>query len=193
MNKLPKEKRDQLVLVIIFTVMLIVLIYLGLIRPQYATIARIQNDIKAAQGKLLDIESAIKKSDQTTTALFDISDTLSHAEEDMVTGDPFTWTFDTIRHFKTPYKVEIPNIGQPTTGDVDLLANFPYKQLKFTISGTAYYHDLGDFIAHFENTYPHIRVVNMTLDPVGGMGDDGEKLSFKMDIIALIKPNTSGR
>ena len=187
MNKLPKEKRDQLILVAISTMALLALIYLGLIRPQYGTISGIQKSIKKAQDNLLDIESTIKKSSATTTALFDIGDTLSHAEEDMASGDTYAWTFDTIRHFKTSYKVGDPTIGQPVTGDVDLLANFPYKQLKFNISGTAYYHDLGDFIAHFENNFPHIRVVNITLDPIGGNGDDAEKLSFRMDIVALIK------
>jgi Tfp pilus assembly protein PilO len=193
MNKLPKEKRDQLVLVILVTVTLLVAIYFGLIRPQYANIARIQNDIKTARQKLLDIESIITKSDATTTQLFDVGDTLSQAEEDLASGDTVSWTFDTIRHFKTSYKVGDPTIGQPTVGNVDLLANFPYQQLKFTISGTAFYHDLGDFIAHFENNFPHIRVVNLTIDPSGGTGDDAEKLSFRMDIIALIKPNGPGR
>jgi hypothetical protein len=193
MNKLPKEKRDQLILVIICTIVALAVIYFGLIRPQYATISRIQNDIKTAQDKQINIEGAVKKSDATTTALFDISDTLSHAEADMVSGDPFAWSFDTIRHFKTPYKVEIPTVGSPATGDVDLLANFPYKQLKFSISGTAYYHDLGKFLSDFENNFPHIRVTNLTLDPVGGVGDDAEKLSFRMEVIALIKPNVASR
>lgn len=193
MSKLPKEKRDQLVLVIISTLAALTAIYFALIRPQYATIARIQNDTKTAQSKLLDIESTIKKADATTSALFDIGDTLSHAEEDMASGDTYAWTFDTIRHFKTSYKVGDPTVGQPVTGEVDLLANFPYKQLKFNISGTAYYHDLGDFIAHFENNFPHTRMVNLTIDPGGGSGDDAEKLSFRMDIIALIKPNAAPR
>jgi hypothetical protein len=189
MNKLPKEKRDRLILVMLGTVVLLALIYFGWIRSQYGNMSRIKNDTKAAQDKLLGIEAIIKKSDATAIELADISDTLSHAEDDMVSGDPFAWTYDTIRHFKTPYKVDIPTVGQPTIGDVDLLANFPYKQLKFNISGTAYYHDLGDFIAHFENTFPHIRVVNLGLEPTGATGDDSEKLSFRMDIIALIKPN----
>jgi len=189
MSKLPKEKRDQLILVVITTVTLLAGIYFGLVRPQYATIDRILNDTKTAQQKLLDIEATIKKSETTTTELFDISDTLSHAEEDMASGDTYAWTYDTIRNFKTPYKVEIPPPGQPATGDVDLLANFPYRQLKCSITGAAYYHDFGDFIAHFENNFPHIRIINITLDPAGGSGDDAEKLSFRMDIIALIKPN----
>ena len=193
MNKLPKEKRDRLILVMISTVMLMAVIYFGWIRSQYGNISSIKTDTATARQKLLDIEDIIKKSDTTTAELFDISETLSHAEDDMVSGDPYAWTYDTIRHFKTAYKVDVPTIGQPASGDVDLLASFPYKQLKFSISGTAYYHDLGKFISDFENNFPHIRVVTLSLDPVGGSGDDAEKLAFRMDIIALIKSNVAAK
>jgi len=191
MNKLPKEKRDRLILVMISTVTLIAVIYFGWIRSQDSNISRIKAETAAARDQLLDIENVIKKSDAMQSELFDITETLSHAEEDMASGDYFAWTYDTIRHFKTPYKVGEPTVGQPAVGDVDLLANFPYRQLKFSISGTAYYHDLGKFISDFENNFPHIRVVNLSLEPVGGTGEDGERLAFRMDIVALIKPNAA--
>ena len=101
-------------------------------------------------------------------------------------GDLYSWTYNTIRHFKTPYQVEIPEIGHPDVGSVDLFPSFPFKQVRFTITGTAYYHDLGKFIADFENTYPHIRVVNLQIQPADA-ADGAEKLSFRMDIIALVK------
>ena len=101
-------------------------------------------------------------------------------------GDLYSWTYNTIRLFKTPYQVDIPEIGHPDVGPVDLFPSFPFKQVKFTITGTAYYHDLGKFIADFENTYPHIRVVNLQIQPADA-ADGAEKLSFRMDIIALVK------
>src|SRR5476651_1818018 len=105
MNKLPKEKRDKLILVMISVVTLMAVIYFGWIRSQDSNISRIKAETATARDQLLDIESAIKKSDATQTELFDITETLSHAEDDMVPGDYFAWTYDTIRHFKTPYKV----------------------------------------------------------------------------------------
>jgi hypothetical protein len=82
--------------------------------------------------------------------------------------------------------VDIPDIGRPDVETMDLLPSFPFKQVKFTITGTSYYHDLGKFIADFENTFPHIRVVNLQLQPAQAAGGD-EKISFKMDVIALVK------
>jgi hypothetical protein len=120
--------------------------------------------------------------------LTEVTNALAHAEADLASGDLFSWTYDTMRHFKQPYKVEIPEIGHPTAGNVDLLPSFPYRQIQFTVNGTAYYHDLGKFITDFENIFPHARMVRLVVE---SGGDNTEKLSFRMEIIALMKPNPS--
>ena len=188
MNRLPKEKRDQLVLVGMGTLFLLILIVFSLIRPQYAAISAIKARTDDARKDLQSKEDTIKKADTVSTQLADLTYTLSQAEGDMVSGDPAQWIYNTIRNFKEHYKVDISVNSQLSMGEVDLLPHFPYKQLKVTVGGTAYYHDLGKFIADFENTFPHARITNLTLDPVGGTGDNSEKLTFRMDIIALANP-----
>jgi len=134
------------------------------------------------------MDDTIKRADAVSVQLADLTYTLAQNESDMVTGDPAQWIYNTIRNFKEHYKVDIAVNSQLSTGPVDLLPAFPYKQLKVTVGGTAYYHDLGKFIADFENTYPHVRITNLSLDPVGGTGDNSEKLTFRMDIIVLVNP-----
>ncbi len=115
------------------------------------------------------------------------------AEHDIAFGDPTAWFYETLRNFKEHYAVDISSYGQPSLGSVDLLSKFPYNQIKFSISGTAFYQDLGKFIADFENTFPHMRIVNLALDPASGDLGPGhgpvadDTLSFKMDIITLVK------
>jgi hypothetical protein len=188
MNKLPKEKRDQLVLVGMGTLFLLVLIGFGLIRPQYGTISAINAEIIAARNQLQSMEDTVKRADTVSAQLADLTYTLTQTEGDMVSGDPAQWIYNTIRNFKEHYKVDISVNSQLSMGEVDLLPHFPYKQLKVTVGGTAYYHDLGKFIADFENTFPHARIINLTLEPVGGAGESSEKLAFRMDIIALANP-----
>jgi hypothetical protein len=189
---MSKEKRNQLILVAVITIAVLVVIGFIFIRPQLQTLSKIKVDKKAAQSKLQQINDTIKHTDAAGVELAEVTDALSHAEDDMATGDNFLWTYDTIRRFKTSYQVDIPQIGQPETGDVDLLPNFPYQQVTFALNGTAYYHDLGKFIAAFENKFPHIRIVNLTVDPIpAGPDESTEKLSFKMDIVILKKPNSS--
>jgi hypothetical protein len=185
-----KEKRTQFIFVIFCTLVVLGLIGFLLIRPQYQTLSKIHETASDERDKLQKIKDTLKQAGDTTLQLSNVTSNLSRGEEDMASGDSYAWTYDTIRKFKASYRVDIPTIGQPSLGDVDILAQFPYKQIRVNINGIAYYHDLGRFIADFENTFPHIRIVNLDIEPVG-TGDPGnEKLSFRMDIVALVKPNS---
>jgi hypothetical protein len=186
--KMSKEKRTQLIIVVIVTGAILALIGFGLIQAQFRSLSQIAKDKDDADSRLEKIKNSIKNADAMTSELTGLTNALSHMEADMVSGDPYSWTYDTIRRFKQQYKVEIPDIGHPTIGNVDLLPSFPYKQIQFTINGTAYYHDLGKFIADFENNFPHSRMVRLVID---SGGDNTEKLSFRMEILALMKPNSS--
>jgi archaellum component FlaF (FlaF/FlaG flagellin family) len=188
MNKLPKKKRDHLIFVGMGTVLVLIGIGYGLIRPLYATIAAVNSQTSDARKTLQKMEDEIKTTDTISAQLVDLTETLNYAQSDMASGDPTSWIYDTIRNFKGKYKVDILVNGQLVPGEVDLLPKFPYRQLRVTVNGMAYYHDLGKFIADFENAYPHARIANLALEPAGGPGDNNEKLSFRMDIIALINP-----
>ena len=187
MNKLPKEKRDHLILVGMGTLALLTLIIYGLIRPQYAVIKQINKQTEAARNDLQSKKDILKLAGSVSNQLADLNDKLAQAEDDMASGDPAVWIYDTIRSFKEHYNVDISVNGQLSVGEVDLLPKFPYKQLRVSVAGTAFYHDLGKFIADFENAYPHARIVGLTLEPAGGAGDDSEKLAFRMDVITLVK------
>ena len=192
MNIFPKdkEKRTQLVLVILCTLVVFGLIGFALIRPQYKTLSKIYRSESDARAKLKQITDTIKRAGDTSIQLSNVTSNLVRAEGDMAFGDNYAWTYDTLRKFKATYRVDIPNIGQPSLGDVDILPRFPYKQIRLSVTGTAYYHDLGKFLADFENNFPHIRIVNLVIEPVNAAEAGNEKLTFKMDIIALVKPNS---
>ena len=191
MKRLSREKRNQLITVILVTLAVLGLIYFSLIRPQYDSLSKIANTRNAANKNLQSIKHAITNSEAIANEWNETAYALAHAEEDMASGDLYSWTYDTIRHFKQSYKVEIPEVGHPTIGELDLLPSFPYKQIQFTINGTVYYHDLGKFIADFENSFPHSRMVHLIVEPAPSPDSNSEKLSFRMEIIALVKPNPS--
>ena len=156
----------------------------GVIRPQYTRLADIRKETADTQAKWRENSRVIQESAANGAELADLSQELASNELDMATGDIYAWTLDTIRHFKAGYKLDVPDIGQPTVGAMDQFPTFPYQQLRFTIRGSGYYHDIGRFIADFENEYPHMRVENLDMSPVGG---DTEKLLFSAEVVALIK------
>lgn len=191
MKRLPPAKRNQLIAVIAGTLGLICLVYFLLISPQNDKNLALGNSIGAESNKLQQMKDTIKQMEATASTLAALTQQLSHAEEDIASGDSYAWTYDTIRKFKTNYHVDIPTdkIGQPAQSDCDLIGNFPYKQIRFSLAGTAFYHDLGKFVSDFENKFPHCRVLNLSADPAGAGPGGGEKLNFRMEIVALVKPS----
>jgi Tfp pilus assembly protein PilO len=190
MKRVSKEKRTQLVIVALLTGAVLALIYVGLIQRQYFSLAKIAAAKKTADAKFLSIKNTITNTATIAKELAESSDTLEKNGTDMASGDLYSWTYDTLRQFKQPYRVDIPEVGQPTIGKVELLPEFPYKQIRFSVGGAGYYHDLGKFIADFENHFPHARLINLVVEPLGGQ-ESSEKLSFKMEVIALVKSNPS--
>lgn len=194
MNKLSKEKRKQLVFVALGTLGVLAGIWLGLIRAQQRSLGTIALAREDAQRKLQRMETDVRNIGQLASDLADATNHLAALERGMASGDLYNWVIDAVREFrlKLPYKVEIPEFS-PIDGprDVSLFPSFPYKQASLTVRGSALFHDFGRFLADFENQFPHIRVQNLTLEPVAGaFGADKEKLAFRMDIVMLVKPGS---
>ena len=193
-KQLPKEKKNNLILVGLLTAIALGLVGFGLIRFQYDHLNQVLADTADAKKRLRTMNDSIRASDQIETEATELAKTLSVEEEGMAGGDKYTWVYETVRRFKVGHKgLSEPTFSQPSAEvDANLLPKFPYKQFTITIAGTGFYHDIGKFVADFENQFPHIRVCNLTLDPVSGLvGGEKEKLDFKMDIVVLVRPNPS--
>ena len=189
-KKLPKEKRSQLILVILVTVGVLVGLGFGLIRAQFDGLSELASKNTAAKVKLSQMRDAVQNAAKYEANVTEYRKKLTEMESDIATGDLYAWVINTMRRFKLPYKVEIPQFSPigPVV-DMNLLPDFPYKQATFTVAGSARFHDFGRFLSDFENEFPHVRVLNLTLDantPAGG--EDAETLNFKMEIVTLIKP-----
>jgi Tfp pilus assembly protein PilO len=192
-KKLPKEKRNALILVVIVTVAVLNGLGFGLVKYQFGKLAELRGKRDAAQQKLEKMRNAVKNADRVEADLADSKKVLDGLEEDMASGDLNAWVINSLRTFKAGYKVEMPQFSPlgPVT-DVQLIPGFPYKQATITVAGTAHFHDFGKFLADFENQHPHIRVLNLTLDgSPNAASDEMEKLNFKMEISTLVKPNAS--
>ena len=188
MKRLSPAKRNQLIAVVLATAALIGVVYFLLILPQNDENARLARSTSNERAELEKIKTSIKQRAATEAALGEISDQLLRAEQDVATGDVYVWTYETLRRFKST--VEIPSITQPILSDMDLIPGFPYKQLKVTLVGTAFYHDLGKFMADFENNFPHMRLVNLSVEPAGATAGPTEKLNFRVDVVALVRPTS---
>jgi Tfp pilus assembly protein PilO len=192
-KKLPKEKRNALILVVIVTVAVLNGLGFGLIRYQFGKLDEMRKKRDTADRKVEEMRNAVKNADHAETELAERRKILDGLEDDMASGDLNAWVINELRTFKAGYKVDMPQFSPlgPVT-DVPLIPGFPYKQATITVAGTAHFHDFGKFLADFENQHPHIRILNLTLDGTPfANSDEMEKLNFKMEISTLVKPNAS--
>lgn len=189
MNSLSKEKRNQLVLVVLLTGGVLAGLWFGLIRFQQARLDQLAQGKLVAAQKFDQVKQAIETADLVEAKLGEARQRLAKIESSMASGDLYSWTIDTLRKFKVGYKVEIPQFSQiDGPKEMNMLAGFPYKQANMTITGTASYTDLGKFVADFENQFPYMRVLNLSLEPVPSLaGADKERLAFRLEIAVLVK------
>jgi len=193
MKKLSKEKRDQLVVVGVATAVTLSGIWFGLIKFQEANLRTLANKKKTAEKKLAEFENLIRNRNTVEAELAKEAEKLAELEENMVApGDQYSWMVSTIQKFKSSYKIDIPQFSTVVAGDMNMIPLFPYKQVSMQINGTAHFHELGKFIADFENRFPQIRIQNLDISPISSPAPgDQEKLTFKMDIVALIRSGKS--
>jgi len=194
-KNLSKEKRNQLLLVFILSIAILAGLGFGLVRGQYRELASLAARNTDTAQKLRKMQDTLKNAGTIETQLAQTKSLLAEQEQDLASGDLYSWVITTLRQFKADYKIEMPQfspISQPS--EVNLLPHFPYKQAILTVAGTAHFHDLGRFIADFENRFPHIRLVNLSLDSglaTAAPSEDPELLSFRIDVVTLVKPNPS--
>ena len=193
MKNLSNEKRKQLVLVVLLTAGAMIGTAYGLIKPQYQKREKLVQARLAAERRLQQMRQSIEHADQVEAQLCETRKLLDKVEEGMASGDLYSWSINTIRQFKLPYKVEIPQFSQiDGPRETSMLAGFPYKQATITIGGSASFYDFGKFVSEFENQFPYSRLLNLTLEPITGVGSgDREKLSFKVQIATLVKPTST--
>lgn len=193
MKNLSKEKRNQLILVVLGTVGILAGIWLGLINSQQEALRALAASQQTARGKLQQVRQTIEVAEAIESHLQQGNAQLASIEAGMASGDLYSWAINTVRQFKLPYKVEIPQFSQiDGPKEVNMLPAFPYRQVNMTISGTALFYDFGKFVSDFENKFPYVRVLNLTLEPASSaVATERERLSFKMEVAALVKPAAS--
>jgi len=200
MKNLPKDKRDRLILIAIGALVIMVGVYYGVIRVQSQTLQRLavkhaDENRRVSEGQQLAATTGELQQKLTTT-----QSKLKEIESSMASGDMYSWIILTMNSFKENggYKVEIPQFSRDVPAEVGMIAKFPYRAAVFTLRGSAFYHDLGRFVADFENAYPYMRIQNIDLEPAvstfgnstaNSTAEDAEKLQFRLEVVTLVNPN----
>jgi hypothetical protein len=194
MTKLPKEKRDRILLVAVGTLMVAAVLYFGLIQGQRAMVKTKTAKLREAVDKSSQASQTIKKAALYRAELTVVTTTLDGLETGMAVGGmPWIYriipTFLETRH-RSLVLSDIPNT--PRYGDVGFIGGFPYTAVTYSVELTGQYQDFGVFLADFENQYPYLRIQSLEIgSPRKAVPGDEDRLGFRMDIMALVKPGAT--
>ena len=192
-KKLPRDKRNKLIAVVVGTLVALAGLYFGLIEHQKQNLVHLKEKKAAVEARHRQVLDAIKHAHQIETDLAAAKKALADSEADIASGDLYSWVINTLRDFKGKYKVNVPQFNPiGATTEVNLLPSFPYKQATLSVAGTAHFHDFGRFLADLENQFPHIRVLNLSLElNQSPVAEEQETVYFKLDVVTLVKTNPS--
>ena len=189
MNKISKEKKQQIVLILIGAIGVMGCLWCFAIQNQYTRLSTVQKRTLEMTDKVTKAESLLKKADTIEAELEEHMEALAKIEGGMASGDIYLWMINTINRFNIAKQVTFLDFQREIVGEVGVFPKFPYKAAVFPVKGTSHYHNLGRFLADFENSFPFVRVQNLELSPAPRTaGEDAESLNFKFEIVALIKP-----
>jgi len=189
MNKISKEKKQSIALILVAAIGVAASLWYFVIQNQYTRLSSVQKRTQELSDKVGNAETLLKKADAIEALIEENSTALEKIEESMASGDIYLWMINTINQFNVAKEVTFLDFQREIVGDVGVIPKFPYKAAIFPVKGTSHYHDLGRFLADFENRFPFVRVQNLELAPSAKTGsEDAENLNFKFEFVALIKP-----
>ncbi len=205
MNKLPKEKKERLILIAIATLGVVGMIYTFVIAAQKDTLSVLTVQATGLRDKVGKADRLARSADLLGERLAAVQKDLETRQSDMAPqGQYYYWFLKLLEQFRANEGLEtsfIVDITQPEFAEAGLLPKFPYKAAIFGVRAHGHYKELGRFFADLENAYPFLRVQNVKILPPtiaqisetqGALAQGPvERLNAEFKIVTLIKPGNS--
>lgn len=193
MTKLSRVQKERLVFIVMMTLLLSVILWQMVISSWKEVLdirSRLLSDWQQAQR---DGKSQTEVLARLQRDYEEAMDKIRREEVTIATGDPYRWLMKTLPNFYEADPVDLLNYEPPQTSDWPIYPKVPYRAVTFTVSGNAYYQDLGRLLMAMENTHPYLRVKRLDLEPKHSAepGDtEDEKLAFRLEFISMLKTNS---
>jgi Tfp pilus assembly protein PilO len=197
MIKFSKTQRDRLILIALVTGIVAVFVWND-VNTQRQALARKTVHLSEV---LQSIRSSARQSALTNKLQRDLQASIAairRAESNMPAGDIYRWVINRLVELPTANGVELATVEPPEIRETSIFPRLPYRTGMFLVTGSAYYHELGAFIAQAENTFPHLRVRHLELEAKNSSFSaadsqtepDDEKLLFRLELSFLIRTNS---
>ena len=196
MTKLSKQQRERLVLLFLVTSIAALFIW----RDVEGQRDLLEDKKRRLADTWQTIHIGSRQSALTNKLHRDLNaaaEVIRRAETNMAAGDVYRWLITRLVELPSANEVELANFEPPEVTETTVLPKVPYQSGLFHVSGSGYYHDIGEFIAEVENTFPHLRVKRLELEAKNSSlsadtaaEPDQEKLLFRLELSGLVRSNS---
>jgi len=198
MNKLPKDKRDKLLLICFAIVGIVSVLYFLVLSDMKDEQAVLGTKITSLKDKIDKSEMLMKKQSDFQAHSEQLRKALNDRQAQMPKpGEDHVWFLRIMEERRAKFNLDISEIRNPEPADPGVLPKFPFKGVAFNVTLIGAYTDFGRFLADFENSYPYMRVQIISVSPdlqqsagAGASAEDASKLRFNFRVISLVKTQT---
>jgi hypothetical protein len=184
-------KNQKVILVAVAAALVCFALWYFAVTAQNRRQEKVSIELADAERRLQDAERLARSADQVEASLEETRQQLLAIEEGMASGDLYTWSLSVFTRFASGYNLRPPYIQRPSTNEVRLLADFPYLATTIRLDTAGHFHEVGRFLADFENQFPFFMLQNLKLEQASGAQDKDERLRLEMEIVALVKPDSN--
>jgi hypothetical protein len=192
MTDLFQGKRNALLGLFGGTLLACVAIWYYVIQWEQRKVAELEETTLQIQKKIEVARRNGQLDDEMERELEEQEEKLLSYEMRMAHGDVYLWIINRLQAYRRSYGIEFSEFDPPQVGDLDIFPKVPYKAARFAVGGTATYFGFGEFLAEFENNFPHMRVRRLEMEPAATSNgtNDEARISFKLEFTMLVKTNS---
>lgn len=191
MNSWSPETRNRVIVLALGTMGVLALMWFLLIGTLQTRLGNQKEKVRLVQHQLANTRERIERAEKFDEEVARSSLVLSGFENQMAQGDQYRWVLGWLRGFEARHKITVSSPPPPQEMELDVPPKVPYKAVKYSISGTARYHDFGAFLADVENSSPFIRFNSLSLAATASGVENiasSDRLAFQLDFVTLLKP-----
>src|SRR5687768_2945187 len=121
MSKLPKDKRDKMILVGLVTVVASAGLWFSLIKTQRQTLQKVRTEVQNSEDQLARGNATLKTGEQVNQQYQEVVRQIKDRESGMAAPiDMYSWLIQTLSTFSAGKNVEIPQFGRELPTEVGI-------------------------------------------------------------------------
>lgn len=196
MDKGASQKRKRIILTSSIFLGVLAIIWFLLLLPARVQLQETIVQTGLAKTDMANAQRAVDNKERVKTDLTNAIARLQTVEAGIANGDILRWVINTFLSFQDEFNVKFDPFERAAGGAPKPLPGLPYEVAVFTVGGVGRYHDFGNFLAAFENRYPHLRIQYLGLEPATEVRSDPQtpgKLNIRMEVAVTIKSSVEAK